>query len=95
MPSLHIEHAVTDFATWTEAFGRFAEARRTAGVRGEHIRRPVDDPAYVVVDLEFDTVEAAEAFLGFLTTAVWAVPDNSPGLSGRPEATVLETVMFL
>ena len=92
MPSLHNAHAVTDFSTWTEAFGRFADARRQAGVRSEQIRRPVDDPAYVVVDLGFDTVEEAQAFLEFLTAAVWAVPENSPGLSGRPEAKVLETV---
>ena len=92
MPSLHIEHAVTEFSTWTTAFERFAGARRSAGVRSEHVRRPVDDPAYVVVDLEFDTVAEAEAFLEFLTSAVWAVPENSPGLSGRPAAKVLETV---
>ncbi len=92
MPSLHIEHAVTDFSTWTTAFVGFADARRQAGVRAERVRRPVDDPAFVVVDLEFDTVEEAEAFLGFLTTAVWAVRENSPGLSGRPEAKVLETI---
>lgn len=94
MASLHIEHAVTEFSTWTAAFASFAEARRSAGVRSEHIRRPVDDPAYIVVDLEFDTIEEAQGFLGFLTEAVWAVPENSPGLSGRPEAKVLETVVL-
>lgn len=92
MPTLHIEHAVTEFSIWTAAFERFVDARRSAGVRAEHIRRPVDDSQYVVVDLEFDTVEEAQGFLGFLTTAVWAVPENSPGLSGHPVAKVLETV---
>jgi hypothetical protein len=56
MATLHIEHPVTDFGTWNAAFARFADARRQAGVRQQRIQRPVDDPAYVVVDLDFDTV---------------------------------------
>jgi hypothetical protein len=33
MPTLHIEHPITDFDTWSSAFGRFAEIQRLAGVR--------------------------------------------------------------
>jgi len=87
---LHIQHRITDFETWASAFNRFAEARRNAGVRAHRVMRPVDDPAYVVIELDFDTAEAAEAFLGFLRTNVWGVPANSPGLGGTPEAMVLE-----
>ncbi|USQ75415.1 hypothetical protein [Ornithinimicrobium cryptoxanthini] len=92
MPSLHIEHPVTDLATWAAAYARFADARRSAGVTAESIRRPVDDEHYVVVDLEFDTTEQAQAFLGFLRAKVWGVPEASPALAGRPEARVLQTV---
>ncbi len=63
MPTLHIQHRVTDFDTWTSAFNQFADARRDAGVRGHRIQRPVDDPAYVVIDLYFDSTEEAKAFL--------------------------------
>lgn len=93
MPTLHIEHAITDLSTWTAAFDRFADARRHAGVRAERVRCPVDDERYVVVDLDFDTADEAEAFLAFLTNQVWAVPENSPGLAGRPVTRMLEAVI--
>lgn len=92
MATLHIQHEVTDFDTWTSAFGRFAEARRRAGVRAQRVLRPVDNQQFVVIDLDFDGVSEAQSFLGFLTTQVWANPENSPGLSGTPETMILESV---
>jgi hypothetical protein len=89
VPILHIEHPITDFETWAAAFDRFGDARRDAGVRSHRVLRPVDDPCYVVVDLEFDTTEAALAFREFLQRVVWAVPENAPALAGDPEAIVL------
>ena len=68
MPTLHIEHAISDFATWTTAFGRFEEVRRSAGVRGQCVRRPIDDDHYVVIDLDFDTADEAAAMLDILRT---------------------------
>ena len=91
MVTLHIEHRITDFDTWTSAFNRFAEARREAGVRAQRVRRPVDDPAYVVIDLDFDTTDRAKAFLRFLNTNVWAIRDNAPALVGSPETMILES----
>jgi hypothetical protein len=92
MATLHIQHPVTDFDTWTAAFNRFADARRNAGVRAERIQRPVDDPKFVVIDLDFDRAEDAASFRGFLSTQVWANPENSPGLAGAPETMILEAV---
>jgi len=57
----------------------------------QRVLRPVDDPAYVVVNLDFDTVEQAEKFLGFLRANVWASTQNAPALAGKPQARVLET----
>ncbi|MFN0026733.1 MAG: hypothetical protein ACKV2O_06040 [Acidimicrobiales bacterium] len=91
MATLHIEHPITDFDTWVSAFDRFAEARSHAGVRAQRVQRPIDDPDYVVVDLDFDTTEAAEVFLTFLTTAVWASPENSPALVGTPRTRIMTT----
>lgn len=90
MPTLHIEHPITDFDTWNNAFNRFADARRQAGVRGQRVQRPVDDPNYVVIDLDFDTTEAAEAFRQFLTTTIWATKENSPALAGTPKTAILQ-----
>ena len=93
MPTLHIEHAITDLETWRSAFEGFADARRQAGVRGERLQQPVDDPRYIVVDLEFGTVDEASAFLNFLKDRVWAIPDNAPALAGAPKTMILEQVV--
>jgi hypothetical protein len=89
MATLHIEHQITDLRTWLGAFARFEEARRKAGVRAQRVGQPVDDDKYIYVALDFDTVQAAEAFKGFLETRVWTSPDAAPGLDGTPRARVL------
>jgi hypothetical protein len=92
LATLHIEHEITDLDTWLSAFAAFAEARRTAGVTTEWIRQPVSDDRYIVVDLDFDTVEGASAFLEFLTSVVWQVPENAPALAGTPRTMILRSV---
>ena len=89
MVTLHIEHPISDLDVWRSAFGRFAAARQQSGVRRERIRQPFDDPMYVVVDLEFDTIDEATAFRGFLETHVWTNPEASPALAGTPRTLVL------
>jgi hypothetical protein len=88
--TLHIEHPITDYDTWSAAFARFADQRREAGVRRWRVARPVDDEQYVLVDLDFDRVEKARAFESFLRTQVWTAPANSPALAGRPSTRVLD-----
>lgn len=92
MITLQIEHPITDLGTWQAAFDRFAEARRNAGVRGERVQRPIDDPTTIVVDLAFDEVAAAEKFREFLRQTVWSTSENSPALAGGPRTRILETV---
>jgi hypothetical protein len=92
MPTLHIQHPVTDFDVWASAFDRLAGARRRAGVRHQEVKRPLDRPSYVVVDLDFDTTAEAQKFLGFLQTQIWTNPGASPALDGTPETMILETV---
>src|SRR5258708_444114 len=90
MATLLIQHPITDFETWTTAFNRFREARRNAGVRAMRVQRPVDDERYVVIELDFETVEKAQRFLGFLRNTIWTSAANSPGLPGAPDALVLK-----
>lgn len=92
MPTLYIEHAVTGFDTWRAAFDGFAEMRRRAGVRSHRVRRPIDDPDYVIVELDFDTAEEARSFLGVLTTVVWATRERSPALAGTPRTRIVVDV---
>jgi len=86
---LRIEHAITDFDTWAAAFSGFADARARAGVHHHVVRRPVDDPDFVAIDLSFDDVAAATSFETFLRTTVWARPENSPALRGEPVTSIL------
>ena len=90
MITLRIEHPITDFDTWRAAFDRFADMRSRSGVREHTIWQPVDDPAYVLIDLDFDTVDHARSFETFLRTRVWAVPANSPALVGTPITRILQ-----
>lgn len=90
--TLQIEHAITDLDTWLEAFGSFADARKNAGVITQRLRQPVDDVKYIVVDLGFETIEAANAFKQFLEDVIWQSEDLSPGLAGVPRARILDDV---
>lgn len=92
MTTLRIEHAITDYQLWKKAFDGFAGARAEAGVRSCAIRLPVDDPNYLMLDLEFDTAGVAEAFAGFLAEHVWSAPASSPGLAGAPRTRILDLV---
>ena len=66
------------------------EARRQSGVRQQRVQRPVGDPHYVVIDLDFDTTSEAESFLGFLQANVWSSSASAPALIGSPQAKILE-----
>jgi hypothetical protein len=88
--TLRIEHAIHDYDQWKAAFDGFADVRANAGVRGHAIRGPVEDPTYLMVDLEFDTVEDAGAFAQFLEQQVWSSAESAPALAGTPRTRLLE-----
>jgi hypothetical protein len=75
---------------WNTTFQRFTELRQQAGVLQHRILQPIDDPRYVVIDLDFETTTKAEAFLEFLQTKVWASSENAPALVGTPHTKILE-----
>ncbi|HEY7105710.1 MAG TPA: hypothetical protein VH986_04870 [Acidimicrobiia bacterium] len=66
MPVVRIEHPVADFARWKEAFDSDPVGREQIGVRRYTILRDLqgadvpDGGAYVLVDLELDTMEQAQ-----------------------------------
>src|SRR5690606_10282924 len=84
--TLHIEHEISDFATWKRAFDGFAERRQQAGVTAHRIYQPYDDPHYVLLQLDFPAVEQAASFQSFLETQVWTSRERSPALAGVPRA---------
>jgi len=89
MYTLHIEHAISDFQVWRQAFDRFGDARRQAGVQAHRVGQPVDDPRYVMIGLDFETEAQAEKFLGFLRGTVWSSPQSAPALVGSPQTRIL------
>lgn len=91
MPTLRIEHQIHDFDTWKAAFDRDPAGRQRAGVRRYRVSRPVDDPAYIMVDLDFDSAPEADAFLAMMRQ-VWKSPQAAPALLGKPQARIVEEV---
>ena len=57
---LHIEHKVPNFDGWKKAFESDPINRKKLGVRRYSILRPIDDPNYVIIDLEFESLKDAE-----------------------------------
>lgn len=92
MTTLRIEHSIHDYDLWKTAFDGFADVRTKAGVRAFTIRWPVDNPKYLMLDLEFDTIERAGAFVAFLEQNVWSSPNSSPGLAGLPQTQILDVI---
>jgi len=67
---LRIEHAVSNFDGWKKAFDSDPVGREKSGVRRYRIMRPVDDPQYIMIDLEFESTSHAEAVLAAMRD-VW------------------------
>lgn len=90
MPILRIEHPVPDFDAWKAAFDSDPLGREQSGVRRYRVLRPIDDPNYAVVDLEFDSASKAEAMRAALTE-MWRRVE-AEGLIGNPRAQIVEAV---
>ncbi len=89
MAQVLIQHTVGDFAAWKEMFDSDPLDRRGSGVRRYTVLRSASDPNQVVIDLELDTVEQAEAMRARLLD-LWAGPASR--MLREAGATVLEVV---
>jgi hypothetical protein len=89
VPVLRIEHPVLDYDAWKQAFDRDPAGREQAGVRRYQVFRGMEDPNYVLIDLEFDTATEAQAMFASLQQ-IWE------GVSGTeisdPHGRIVETV---
>ncbi len=91
MFTVHIEHPISDLATWRTAFDRDPADRAGSGVRRYVVHQPVDDPRYVLIDLDVETLEAARSFLATMAT-VWGSASAAPALGGKPVTSILAVV---
>ena len=84
---LRIEHKVSDFNGWKQAFDSDPVDRKGSGVRRYQISRSVDDPNYVLIDLEFDSKVQAEALLAGMRQ-VW--PQVQGKVIWNPQTRIVE-----
>ncbi|HVT39348.1 MAG TPA: hypothetical protein VHE78_09905 [Gemmatimonadaceae bacterium] len=89
MHILQIEHPVPDFDGWKRAFDSDPIGRERSGVRRYRVLRPVDNPKYAMIDLEFDTAPEAEACLAALKK-LW--PTVEGRVMDNPRARIVEVV---
>jgi hypothetical protein len=86
---LRIEHPVPDFDGWKKAFDSDPVGREKSGVRRYQILRPIDDPNYVMIDLEIDTTSQAEALLAAMRV-VWGRVEGT--IMMNPQARIVDAV---
>lgn len=86
---LRIEHPVPNYEGWKRAFDSDPVGREKSGVRRYQILRPVDDPNYVMIDLEFDTASQAEALLAAMRV-VWGRVEGT--IMMNPQSRIVEAV---
>jgi len=86
---LRVEHPVPDYGAWKRAFDSEPISRKASGVRRYQVMRAVDDPNYVMIDLEFDTTMAAEGFLDALRE-LWSRVEGT--IMSNPHARIVEAV---
>jgi hypothetical protein len=60
---LHVQHEVSDYDRWKELFDSDPLDRAGSGVRRYRIMQPANDQLFVIVDLEFEREEQAQAML--------------------------------
>jgi hypothetical protein len=89
MPILRIEHSVPDYDGWKQAFDSDPADRKGSGVRRYQVLRSVDDPNYVMIDLEFDSLDEAEGLLAKMRR-VWSGEGQS--VMRNPQARIVDSV---
>ena len=89
MPILRIEHSVPDFNGWKQAFDNDPVDRKGAGVRRYQVLRSVEDPNYVMIDLEFDSLDQAEGLLTKMRR-VWS--GDGQKVMRNPQARIVDSV---
>jgi hypothetical protein len=86
---LRIEHPVPNYEGWKAAFDSDPVGQEKSGVRRYNILRSVDDPNYVMIDLEFDSKQEAEGLLAAMRK-VWERVEGQ--VMWNPQAHIVEVV---
>ena len=73
MVRMFVRHDVADYDAWKKGYDEFDETRRGMGVTGDAVFQAADDPTDVTVTHDFESEDAARAFV------------SSPELKGAME----------
>ena len=63
MIRLFVRHTVADYSKWRAIFDAFQSVQTAHGVRGKGVYQSLDNPNDVTLWHDFDTAEAAHAFV--------------------------------
>jgi hypothetical protein len=94
VPIVRIEHSVPSFEKWKQAFDNDPADRKGSGVRRYQILRLREDPNYVMIDLEFESMNQAETFLATMQR-LWAGPGKAVMQNPRGRVAEIEEVKEL
>ena len=91
MFTLQISYPVRDYEAFKKVFDSDPAGRAASGARSVRLLRDTDDQNSVAVLLDFDTKDAANAFLERLRSDVWENPEVIGQLmTAAPTARILE-----
>ena len=91
MTVLQIEHKISNYDGWKKAFDSDPIGRKKSGVKRYRIYRPVDDPNYIIVDLEFTDIEHAQMALQALKS-LWSKVEGT--IMFAPKTRMLDVAGF-
>jgi len=92
MTTIHIQHAVRDFAAWKHAFDQDPLRRGRNGVVRHVVARSAEDPNLVFIQLHFAKREDAEAYMPALRGLFPSVDDAIGFGPDGPKAWLLDDV---
>ena len=89
MITLRIEHKIANYDGWKKSFDSDPINRKKFGVKHYRIFRPTDDLNFVIIDLDFDNLNDANATLTALQN-MWTKVEGT--LIFRPQIKILNVV---
>jgi ribose 5-phosphate isomerase len=84
---LQMEHAVPDFNGWKKAFDSDPLNRKQSGVKSYRIFKVMDNPNYVIIELEFDNLKETQAMHHNLKQ-LWGRVEGS--IMTNPQSRIIE-----
>jgi hypothetical protein len=86
---LQIEHPVPNFEGWKKAFDSDPVDRKASGVCRYKISRKVDEPNYIIIDLEFNSLNEADACHAKLKN-LWTRVEGS--VMNNPRSRIIQVI---